>query len=150
MGGVVFNLMEKTGTITVRSRRNREDYRTDQKLGVHVSKLADADQFEWQQTFCHFYDAESGEVGKNKEFVLLDFDSREQLGKQPSLSIICDRHDVIKPCVVIVRSPKDGITHCSLRDYHANGKLSFYGGFHSGESGTAEFCGCDSVDQSAS
>ena len=149
MGGVVFNLVEKTGTITVCSRRNGEDYRTDQKLGSHVSKLADADQFEWEQTFCHFYDAESGE-GKNKEFVLLDFYSREQPGKQSSLSIIYDRHDVTKPYVVIVRSPKDGITHCSLRDYHANGELSFYGGFHSRESGMAEFCGCDSFDQSAS
>lgn len=57
-------------------------------------------------------------AGKNKEFVLLDFYSRKQPGKQSSLSIICDRHDITKPYVVIVRSPKDGITHCSLRDYY--------------------------------
>ena len=231
-GGVAFNLVEKTGTITVRSRRNGDDYRTDQKLGVHISELIDPDQFEWEQTFCHFYDDESGEfrdwtilnplqkhislsgdpkrkkgkapflksrvwqafsmdefvmvslvmmamdeskvqsllpslmtkiglrpdslnakvfpidekridrliqgnhkevilfakaAGKNTEFVLLDFCSRKQSGKRPFLSIICDKNDVTRPYVVMVRSPKDGITHCSLRDYHANGELSFYG-----------------------
>ena len=66
-------------------------------------------------------------AGKNKKFVLLNFYGREQPDKQTSLSIICDRNGVTKPYLVIVRNPKDGISHCSLRDYHPNGELRFYG-----------------------
>ena len=90
-GGVAFNLVEKTGTITVRSRRNGDDYRTDQKLGTHVSELIDPDQFEWEQTFCHFYDDESGEfrdwtiLNPLQKHISLSGDSKRKKGEAPFL-----------------------------------------------------------------
>lgn len=75
----------------MRSRRNGEDYRTDQKLGVHISELADADQFEWGQTFCHFYDDESGEfrdwtiLNPRRKHISLSGDPKRKKGEAPSL-----------------------------------------------------------------
>ena len=77
----------------MRSRRNREDYRTDQKLGMHISELADADQFEWQQTFCHFYDDESGEfrdwtiLNPRRKHISLSDDPKRKKGEAPLLKV---------------------------------------------------------------
>ena len=66
------------------------------------------------------------EVGGNSNFVLLNFAYRDQLSK-PFPSLVCDRSDILKQYIAILKNPKTDIVQtCYLRDYRDDGSLRFY------------------------